>query len=827
MSYIAYFNGSIIDISDVKPIAYIKQVNDIARLDTRNTNFTHKFVCPFTSTNKAIFENVFFVGNNSNIPYLKNEFYLLDTDSNTYLIYKGFAVLSGTTNKGYEINVYDGIIDFYKAIENKKLSEIGISELNHIKNIQNIIDSWDDPFAYKYILADYNGKLYTSDNKLNADYLVPSARVSYLFQKIHEFAGFTYSGTFLDLEKFTNLYLTYPKPIPTAEPITTLIQQQDSSYIVGSYPTYYWEFGQVNGFMKLFPTAFNTTEIESSNNFNQLKVKFSGYYKITMIFSTAQTDNSDWVVSNYIVPTNTINAQTITKGVPLFMYLDADTFLDFNTMFFQSYAPLNTKIELVQGYSANFEEALIDFSVKDFYNEIIQHFGVTAFKDKYTNHITYLTLDEILQTEEVLDLSENFVNKENEKYIISNYAQKNNFRYRYSSENASFNNGFLKIDNENLQDETTVFNSKIYSPENLKTTLLTHESNVYKIWDKNIKDNNEIEYKELDGRFYFVRSENKTLNTNYHLKSEILNQSETFDTAPFESFYRLNFQHIIYDNYKSIESMLFKAKIIESYFWLNSIFVSNFDFKKLVYVKQLGGYFLVNKIVNFIKGQKTKLELIKLDYLRELENTSPDYFITLDNVIQDDCELTFEVSTDIPQPTNVNIIVLQKVYDIFGGSYFSQHSIIDGNLNSNEIVKTFESLVGGIYKFKIQYSPLFSSLTETEFTNEITIAGSCYVPPPATLTYITITNLETISVSNNSRKIRATYISDLSVDTMGLTISAVGGLINIPTQNTNYFAQQNGIIEVDVPHSFYGSVYQYQVSLISGSVTSNIAISTQ
>jgi hypothetical protein len=71
---------------------------------------------------------------------------------------------------------------------------------------------------YKYILADYNGQAtYTSTSggtsatTINVDYLVPSVKVSYLWDNLFSTYGFTYSGSIFSSPDFTNLYLTYPK----------------------------------------------------------------------------------------------------------------------------------------------------------------------------------------------------------------------------------------------------------------------------------------------------------------------------------------------------------------------------------------------------------------------------------------------------------------------------------------------------------------------------------------------------------------------------------------------------------------------------------------
>ena len=127
MSYLAYINGHQLELSDSSIIAYTKQVNDLARLDNRQSNFTHKFTVPFTANNKRAMEFVYSVGNQSNVPYQKNVFDLIDADTGKHLIYKGWANINQTSKKGYEINVYDGVIDFY-IHDNPTINSVSVNQ---------------------------------------------------------------------------------------------------------------------------------------------------------------------------------------------------------------------------------------------------------------------------------------------------------------------------------------------------------------------------------------------------------------------------------------------------------------------------------------------------------------------------------------------------------------------------------------------------------------------------------------------------------------------------------------------------------------------------
>jgi len=204
-------NGYDIELRPDVRIAKTLQVNEIGSVNTRQTNYTNTFSIPRTANNIKAFDMLGIVGNDSNIPYRKNDCDLY-SDSGESIVKRGWAIIT-STDKDFKCNVYDGIIDFYKAIENLSLADLDLSELAHDKTVYTVRDSQDLSKPYVYIFADYNGKAIHS-SKINIDYLVPSVKVSWLLQKIQSTLGITINGSFKTNPDFTNLYITYPKASP-------------------------------------------------------------------------------------------------------------------------------------------------------------------------------------------------------------------------------------------------------------------------------------------------------------------------------------------------------------------------------------------------------------------------------------------------------------------------------------------------------------------------------------------------------------------------------------------------------------------------------------
>jgi hypothetical protein len=729
MSYIAYINGHLLELTTSSPIAYNKQVNDLARLDNRQSNFTHKFTVPHTAGNARAMESVYFVGNQSNLPYQKNTFDLIDADSGKHLVYKGWAVLSQTTKKGFEISVYDGIIDFYRKIENKTITDIGISGLNHSKSVANIIDSWNNTKPYMYAIADYNGKntfVNTAGNTIgiNTDYQIPSARVSYIWNQIHAFAGFTYSGSYFNTEKFKNWFMSFPNPVPTLVPITENISTQQCSFNLLSGIQLY----QIN----LLPIPIqNSIYINASG-----VIQIAGVYQISGV-STLIVNGSPYgnICQGGLLGIPTGPTANLLNNETLLLTFNVGDILSIGSPnLFNSYPSdgnIITTFSYVTGYDANFSQAFLDFKATDFINEVVQQAGLTAYKSKYENHIEYFTMSEILQSNNVLDWSRKFQYKDTEKYRIGNYAKKNIFKYRYNTENQNHNDGYILINDTNLPDENNILVSKTYSPESNNSFISGKSVPVFKIWDKELQDDSSIKYKDLTGRFYFIRFEKIPYQTKIGTES-LITESDVTSIA-FAKYTDLNFQSVIQNNYATIISILDKAKAIDGYFWLKPNDIEKFDFKSLIYVEQLGSYYLVNKIVNFIKGKVTKCELIEVDYLKTIEVPNPTiYTIQITNWSVSNCILTFDVNTNLPNGTNV--FVVENLFSVIGNNAVQENGV----LNNNQVVVpmvNFLILPTGFYIAAID--PNLQNIQSNIV--QIPIDGSC------TMLYINVSDKETLA----------------------------------------------------------------------------------
>ena len=192
--------------------------------------------------------------------------------------------------------------------------------------------------------------------------------------------------------------------------------------------------------------------------------------------------------------------------------------------------------------------------------------------------------------------------------------------------------------------------------------------------------------------------------------------------------------------------------------------------------------------------------------------------------------------SDIPIGSTIEIIPYALTPDVLGGFYYQQYPLstpITTTYTGSTLAYNFSELpempVGG-YKFKFRYLTSVFAFIETELSNVVNISNACYVPivpPLGNISYIIITGIEVLSIINNQRNIRLTYISDLSVTFMGITLLAQPLTDILPPYTQDYFLQtQNGYVDVTLANnSISGSNAVYDIRLTTLGIISNTVFS--
>ena len=628
-----YINSQRVDLAAGQVIARTLQVNDLNSLDDRQAGYTNKFKLPKTANNLRILQFLAMPGNTSGVPYTHNECSLY-SDAGECFVYKGRAVVTDG-GEDFEAVVYDGITSLFKAIEGYNLGQLDLTDIAHVKNYASITGSWSNEWDYRYIVADYNGNLGPHDTAaplpvLYTDYLVPSVRVKYLWGKIAQKFGFTYEGSVFGTEKFRNLWMAYPRGVSSADNDTVVLE----GGVIGHY-------NLPNGFRwKTFPLQYREApegHLDGIINNMHFRVAKGGRYRLE-VFGNINTNNGVNISyaknAEYILPGNAAFT-TITPSQPPEQDFHHTVYLNLaqyecimvalrdrdgrhSFVFESDTTTISLRLTLINEENLDFAAALMDFPVADFLKEIVHRFGLTIFKDRYTNTYRFLTLQEQLEQAPVLDWSQKLAKKISENYIYGSHAQQNWLRYNYSDKESSHNDGCILVPNVNLPATRDVIKSKLYSPELTPVTYLNRSVNVYRLWDKEPQEDGTYSYKSLDKRYYFLGSQN--VPGTIYIDNLASPGAHTSSFCCFEKWDGLSFADVVQERYQPLRKILGNTKIITAELWLSEPDVANFDFRTLYYFEQLGGYYLMNKISNYVPGKPAKCELVEV---KDIYNTRP------------------------------------------------------------------------------------------------------------------------------------------------------------------------------------------------------------
>lgn len=566
------------------------QVNDIAQVKDRQASFTNAFTSPKTPNNIQIANGLGISSDTSRFPYEKRSCQIKIEGFD--LVTKGWVNITETDDE-YKIFVYSGIVQFFKAIENKTIgNDLDLSEINHEKTISVVKASQLNPF-FKYLIADYNGKTHygVDDSIVNIDYLVPSANIKYLWDKIFETFGFAYTGNLFSSVDFTNLWITYPKGIIDTD--LTLIENRASSISYSQSSPYMNGVGE-------FGSHFLIVQ--------------SGKYQFDLDF----TLNG---ISNVTLSGNPLKVQIWRNSVMEYEYKafntgthNASALINYNTnddLYFRWEWPQPGDYSLTIDYdfttsifnNANysFNEELKDYSIPDFIKEILNRFALTPFPDEFSNVIEFKTLDERINSEIIIDWSDKYIQRLGETYLFDDYAKENTFTYQYPDKESNHFNGSIFIDNENLNESKNVFPSKTYAPEKefapFKLGLDSVNVLTYKIYDKDIKEVNgtqEINYKGLDKRYHFIIA-TPGINS-FEIGSELLGESESASNFFIGEYSNQDWKSILINYYSGFKRLLNDSRIHTIDLDLNITDVISSDFAALYYFAQEQQYYILNKL---------------------------------------------------------------------------------------------------------------------------------------------------------------------------------------------------------------------------------------
>lgn len=606
-------NDSNIDLGKAsKEIKYTIQKADIFDLAKVSNSYTNSFSVDKSPINTQTFEGLAIVGDVSNAPYDKINavlrYYGLD------VIRNGWLNITETSDK-YKLSIIDGMIDFFKAIENKTLgTDLDLTNFKHEKTPTNIVNSFNNEY-YTYLFADYGGLNNLPLNKINLDFQVPSFSVKKLFYLI--FSTFGYTCNSQEMEDFiTNLWITNPTP-------PTYVSTSDDLYATLFRGIYQTESPNYNA-------PWSTSVITNGsliNNFGFI-VPESGAYNIfisnesySYFFGGAIKRNLVSVLKNGIKILEFESDPFAEVSQEISIICNVGDIISYsirkksggtNWLYIRSKS-VNMRIYKINQGVVNLSKNLEKLKITDFFKELLNRTGLIPTLNPDSNSVSFIHISEKIDTSNYTDWSEKFVQRKKEIYIVGNYAQQNYFKMKYNDGEIENQDGIIKVINRNIAEEKTLFQSIIYAPNSGVSFIDNLEVPRLQMYQSEVKEQAgvlEVEYKNLDNRFYFVRKKNVT--GTFTLKSIEIAFEQTVSNINIASIERTLLGELLFLNFSEYEKIFnkFKTHEIELSLSVNDILSLNFD--NPYYFEQEKQFYILNK-VTYQEGKLSIGEFVRIN----------------------------------------------------------------------------------------------------------------------------------------------------------------------------------------------------------------------
>lgn len=206
-----YINDRLLELDESTIIVLTYQVNDIGELEDRQANYSNMFTIPATSNN---IKNLGFsnrLNSDTSIPYQKNKVNYFQ--NGVQLIQNGVLIVDSFDGEKFNCTVYSGVFDFFSQIGEKTFQDIDWSENDLILNLENIRDRSrdylnDSSSNICFPLIDWGQDINPNSNRIDARYLQPCMRFSYIMDRIFELTNYSKSGEIFEDSIYNAMALT-------------------------------------------------------------------------------------------------------------------------------------------------------------------------------------------------------------------------------------------------------------------------------------------------------------------------------------------------------------------------------------------------------------------------------------------------------------------------------------------------------------------------------------------------------------------------------------------------------------------------------------------
>lgn len=206
-------SSGVIDLYDDLPISLNYNIADIREPEKRNADYSKTITAPGTDNNNKLLAHIFEIGTDRlfNPNHKTNAVIMVDKVPVMNGILR-LARINSLDDKQieYEFEFKGRLDDLFTSIKDKLITDINWSDLNHIWNSTNIINSWNATVGtgYVYPFIDYGiGILSATEREIIS--FRPATYAKEIWDRIFSYAGFQYVSNFLTTDFFKRLIIPH------------------------------------------------------------------------------------------------------------------------------------------------------------------------------------------------------------------------------------------------------------------------------------------------------------------------------------------------------------------------------------------------------------------------------------------------------------------------------------------------------------------------------------------------------------------------------------------------------------------------------------------
>lgn len=616
-----WIDDTLADLDDGEIIPQNKQVNNIAEMQDRQSDFTAQFKVRKTRAMRALFQLAGEVGANSPFPYLLHTARLVQ--DGIEIITRGALSLLRTDDQYYNITIYSGNSDFFKNIDGLKLTDLLLPSTNHNWNAAVQAASNVSDLDYVYPLcepSDDGGVLPLPPATLDrvevyGGQLWPFVKVSAIIDEIFATAGFTKEG-----EIFTDpLYLGLYMPI-----VNLNIAKQDLARWLWSG---YWQGWKSYTLAanKLYPmNSFNGGDHDFMFHGNYT-APFGGTYTLALaLWAVTSTPSHVYIYADGVQVAEMTEGEAVPDsfgvrhvwegsyealaGVVLSVYVTPC----YNVT---QWTWGVTDIEDIKvGYGSDVTPALNlpDMGQTEFIKTLCNMFGLipeTDARRKVVKFWNYELLYRNIPRARDWSAYLNETDKPTE-YKFGEYAKSNYLRYKDSEDVVQDTGvGVFTVNDNTLPEKKDAVQLAVSTCDEVYTLsdVVVARINFNRYDDKT---DTYVQNDNIDPRLVYVQAidGSKTFGIRDQLAGGTAYDSAAPKTA---STNEISMAKLV-DRYFSLGKMLTSPKVVTVKLNLPAYEVAGFKHYTPVYFSQMKAYYYVNRINNYVLGRLCEVELIKL-----------------------------------------------------------------------------------------------------------------------------------------------------------------------------------------------------------------------